>query len=116
MPVIYSDKNALWRIVFSLLMLFTATQAQAKCGSVDYSWGAEALARQHDFMVTMMMYVLYVIYAVASIVVVYSSVQIYIKMNMGADGIRNQIMTVVGACLFLIGASIVFPAFFGYEL
>lgn len=29
----------------------------AKCGGVDYSWGAEALALMHDFVVTMMLYV-----------------------------------------------------------
>lgn len=31
--------------------------ALAKSGSVDYSWGADALASMHDFVVTMMMYV-----------------------------------------------------------
>ena len=29
----------------------------AKSGSVNYSWGADALASMHDFVVTMMMYV-----------------------------------------------------------
>lgn len=28
----------------------------AKSGSVNYSWGADALASMHDFVVTMMMY------------------------------------------------------------
>ena len=93
-----------------------ALTASAKCGGVDYSWGADALAMMHDFVVTMMLYVLYILYAVASIVVIYASLQIYIKMNMGEDGIKKEIMMVVGACLFLIGASIVFPAFFGYQI
>lgn len=31
--------------------------ALAKSGSVDYSWGADALASMHDFVVTMMLYV-----------------------------------------------------------
>lgn len=96
--------------------LLWANTASAKCGGVDYSWGADALARQHDFVVTMMLYVLYLIYAIASIVVIYSSLQIYIKMNTGEDGVKKEIMMVVGACLFLIGASIVFPAFFGYRI
>lgn len=102
--------------ILTAVFLIGTNTASAKCGGVDYSWGADALARQHDFVVTMMLYVLYLIYAVASIVVVYSSLQIYIKMNSGEDGIRKDIMTVVGACLFLIGASIVFPAFFGYRI
>lgn len=98
------------------LSLLWANNASAKCGGVDYSWGAEALTRQHDFVVTMMLYVLYLIYAIASIVVIYSSLQIYIKMNTGEDGVKKEIMMVIGACLFLIGASTVFPVFFGYRI
>lgn len=33
--------------------------ASAKCGSVDYTQGADALAMMHDYVVTMMLYVLY---------------------------------------------------------
>ena len=51
----------------------------AKSGSVNYSWGADALAT-------------------------------------GEDGITKSILTLVGACLFLIGAFVVFPAFFGYRI
>lgn len=90
--------------------------ASAKCGSVDYSWGADALALMHDYVVTMMLYVLYLIYAIAAIVAIYSSFQIYVKMNTGEEGIVKDIMMVVGACLFIIGATIVFPAFFGYQV
>lgn len=36
--------------------------ALAKSGSVDYSWGADALASMHDFVVTMMLYVPKVLY------------------------------------------------------
>lgn len=36
--------------------------ALAKSGSVDYSWGADALASMHDFVVTMMLYVPRVLY------------------------------------------------------
>lgn len=31
--------------------------AFAKSGSVNYSWGADALATMHDYVVTMMLYV-----------------------------------------------------------
>lgn len=88
----------------------------AKSGSVNYSWGADALASMHDFVVTMMMYVQYIIYAIAGIPAVISGFQIYLKMNAGEEGIIKQIITLVGACLFIIGASIVLPAFFGYRL
>lgn len=103
------------KILCALCLPFPYTTF-AKSGSVNYSWGADALATMHDFVVTMMLYVLYLIYAIASIVVIYSALQIYIKMNSGEDGVKKEIMMVVGACLFLIGASTVFPAFFGYRI
>ena len=90
--------------------------ALAKSGCVDYSWGADALASMHDFVVTMMLYVLYVCYAVTSVFAVIAALQIYIKMNTGEEGIAKSIVSLLGACLFIIGASIVFPAFFGYRI
>jgi len=64
----------------------------------------------------MMLYIVYLCYAVAGIVVIVSALQIYIKMNTGEEGVKKNIMMLVGACLFLIGATIVFPAFFGYQI
>lgn len=96
--------------------LCTTFSASAKCGGVDYSWGADALALMHDYVVTMMLYVLYILYAIAAIVAIYASLQIYFKMNAGEEGVVKDILMVVGACMFIVGASIVFPAFFGYRI
>lgn len=104
------------RLTGVLLGACAVLPASAKCGGVDYSWGAEALALMHDYVVTMMLYVLYLLYAIAAIVAIYASLQIYVKMNTREEGITREIMMVVGACLFIIGASIVFPAFFGYRV
>ena len=101
-------------ILVLVLLLTFPFSGFAKCGSVDYSQGAEALARMHDYVVTMMLYVLYVLYA--GIAAVISALQIYIKMNMGEDGVMKAILTLIGAILFIIGASIVMPAFFGYKI
>ncbi len=90
--------------------------ALAKCGGVDYSWGADGLARAHDFIITMLLYVVYLSYAIAGIVAVIASLQIYIKMNVGEEGVKKEIMMVVGAILFIIGASIFMPALFGYQI
>ena len=90
--------------------------ASAKCGSVDDTQGADALAMMHDYVVTMMLYVLYLAYAFAAIMAIISALQIYIKMNTGEDGITKSIMTLIGAIIFMISASIVFPAFFGYQI
>lgn len=88
----------------------------AKCGGVDYSWGADGLAKAHDFVITMLLYVVYLSYAIAGIVAVIASLQIYIKMNVGEEGIKKEIMMVVGSILFIIGASIFMPALFGYQI
>ncbi|MBU3814149.1 MAG: DUF4134 domain-containing protein [Candidatus Bacteroides intestinipullorum] len=62
------------------------------------------------------MYVQYICFAVASVVAVISALQIYIKWNTGDDSIVKYIVMLVGACLFFIGATLVFPAFFGYRI
>ena len=92
------------------LLILVPYAAFAKSGSVNYSWGADALATMHDFVVTMMLYVLYICYSIVS------AFQIYIKMNTGEDGIVKSFLSLLGACLFIIGASIVLPAFFGYRI
>ena len=57
--------------------------ASDKSGAVNYSWGADALATMHDFVVTNMMYVLYVCMAIATVFGMVSALQIYFKMNVG---------------------------------
>lgn len=97
--------------ILSALCTLLPCSVFAKSGGVNYSWGADALASMHDYVVTMMLYVQYIIYAVAGGFAVIAAFQIYIKMNTGEDGITKHILTLVGACLFIIGATIVFPAF-----
>ena len=80
MPEINCKKNHLFAILSICVMLFQPMLASAKCGGVDYSWGADALSNAHDFTVTMMLYLLY---AIAAIVGIIGALQIYIKMNTG---------------------------------
>ena len=107
-------------LLLSVLGLLVAQVASAKSGGVDYSWGAGALAKAHDYTVTMMLYVLYVCYAVGSVMAIISALLIYFKMQYHEGevmkNIMTLIMTLIGAVLFIIGASIVFPAFFGYRV
>ena len=98
------------------IMLLMPMSAAAKCGGVDYSWGADALANAHDYAVTMMLYTVYLANAIAAIVVIIGATQIYIKMTTGEGDITKSIMMLVGGCLFMIGAFVVFPAFFGYNI
>lgn len=90
--------------------------AFAKSGSVNYSWGADALATMHDFVVTMMLYVQELCFAIAAVIAIVSGFQIYAKMHAGEDGVLKSMLMLLGACLFFIGASLVFPAFFGYRI
>lgn len=115
MPEISCKHNLLFAIMLIGVMLFQPMLASAKCGGVDYSWGADALSNAHDFTVTMMLYVVYLVYAIAAIVAIIGALQIYIKMNTGEGDVTKSIMMLIGACLFMIGATILFPAFFGYN-
>ena len=65
------------RIPLLMLVWLPAVSAFARCGGVDYSWGADALASMHDYVVTMMLYVVYIVYAVASVVAIVAALQIY---------------------------------------
>jgi hypothetical protein len=88
----------------------------AKCGGVDYSWGADSLALAHDYIVTMMLYVQYLVFVIGAIVAVIGALQIYVRMNTGEGDITKSIMMLCWGCMFLIGASVVLPAFFGYNV
>lgn len=87
-----------------------------RCGGVDYSWGADALSSAHDFAITMLLYIVYLSYAGAGIVGIIGALQIYVKMHTGDGDVTKSVMMLIGACLFLIGATIVFPSFFGYSI
>ena len=116
MSVTIFKNNQLLGVILSGILLSLPVSVSAKCGGVDYSWGADALANAHDYTVTMMLYVVYLSYAVAGLVAIIGALQIYLKMKTGEGDITKSIMMLVGACLFLIGAYILFPAFFGYSI
>jgi len=108
--------NKVKGLFLASVSLLQSASTSAKCGGVDYSWGADALSDAHDYTVTMMLYVVYLSYAIAAIVAVIGSLQIYFKMNTGEGDVTKSILMLVGACLFMIGAYILFPAFFGYNI
>ncbi len=68
-----SRRQRLVPLLLCVLGLLVAQLASAKSGGVDYSWGAGALAKAHDYTVTMMLYVLYVCYAVGSVMAIISA-------------------------------------------
>ena len=116
MSVTIFKNNHLLGVLLSGAFLSLPMSASAKCGGVDYSWGASALSNAHDYTVTMMLCVVYLSYAVAALVAIIGALQIYIKMQTGEGDITKSIMMLIGACLFMIGAYVLFPAFFGYSI
>lgn len=48
--------------ILSALCALLPCSVFAKSGGVNYSWGADALASMHDYVVTMMLYVPKVLY------------------------------------------------------
>ena len=103
-------------LLLTFLGLLVVQAASARAGGVDYSWGASALAKAHDFTVTMMLYVVYVCFAVGMVMSIISALIIYIKINNQEGQVMKNIMTLFGAILFMVGATLVFPAFFGYHI
>ena len=84
-------------------------------GAVDYNMGAEGLYSMTEFLLVMMHYVTLVLYAIATLTAIVNALQIYIKMNNHEGDITKSIMMLAGGILFMIGAMIVMPAFFGYQ-
>lgn len=84
-------------------------------GGVNYSLTAQALAEMTEEVVLTMGYVVGLLYAIASLLAIYNATVIYIKMQAGEEGFTKSVLMLFGAILFLIGATIVMPAFFGYS-
>ena len=104
------------KVKAALMLAAIPSCLSAKCGAVDYSCGADALAKAHDYTVTMMLYIQYMVFAFGSILSVIGALQIFFKMNSGEGDVTKSILMLIGGILFLISAMIVFPAFFGYHI
>lgn len=103
------------KILCSALSLCLTATAQARTGAVNYTQGLDGLRNAVTFVVTMMSYTVDILYAIASIVAILSALKIYIAMQNHETEIKKQIIALVGSILFIIGASIVMPAFFGFR-
>ena len=83
------------------------------CGAVNYGQSAQAL---YNMTVTILIYMYYVngvLYAIASLLSLYSATSIYLKLQYGEEGFTKSVMTLVFSILFLIASTTVMPAFFG---
>ena len=113
------------RLLLFVAVLFSSAHIQAagffiplerfSNGGTNYSLTAQALADMTEEVVLAMGYVVGLLYVLATIVGLYNSIVIYVKLQYGEDGLLKSVLMLFGALLFLISATIVLPAFFGYE-
>lgn len=96
-------------------MLFLAQPLMATCGTTDYSGNSGRLYNMVVFILTCCSAVLYLLYAIAALLSIYSATSIYIKMQTGEEGFTKSIIVLVGSCIFLLVATIVLPSFFGFQ-
>lgn len=101
-------------LTVSLLVAFTLS-ASADCGSTDYSGSMGRLYDMVVYVLNMCVFAMHLMYAIASVLAIYSATSIYIKLQAGEDGFVKSVLVLVGSCLFLVGATIVLPAFFGFN-
>ncbi len=114
------NKTIYKRFVLLLSALLTVGSVSAEDaveisnGGVNYSLTAQALADLTEEVMLTAGYVVGLLYAIASLLAIYNATIIYIKMQGGEEGFTKSVLMLLGAILFLIGATIVMPAFFGY--
>lgn len=100
----------------ALVLPFGSTYATViSDGGVNYSLTTSALSHMTTEVILTMGYVVGLLYAIASLLAIYNATVIYIKLNAGEEGFTKSVMMLVGAIMFLIGATIILPAFFGYQ-
>lgn len=100
---------------FVIILTICTVVCHARCGSVDYTMGADGLANAVYWLILITMNTMDVLYAGAAVVVVISALQIYIRMNTGEGEVTKSIMMLIGGCLFMILAPIVMEGIFGFE-
>ena len=101
------------RYLMVLLFAIVSLSASADCGSTDYSRSMGRLYDMVVYVLNMCVFTMRLMYAVASVLAIYSATSIYIKLQAGEEGFTKSVLVLVVSCLFLVGATIVMPAFFG---
>lgn len=102
---------------FLLLAVLTAyvPSAWADCGTTDYSGSSGRLYNMVVYVTAMCTLTLELLYAIAAILTIYSATSIFIKLQAGEEGFTKSIIVLVGSCLYMLCATIVLPAFFGFS-
>ena len=113
MKTMFHSRPQAVRLTLLILILSCSLKMSAMCGAVDYDDGASALHDCAQWVLTMMQYVVYLLYAIASLLTLYNATVIYIKLNTGEEGLLKPVLVLFGSILFLIASTTLMPAFFG---
>lgn len=117
---IFIKGKRLWAVTALLLatlpILAGDPEHWAGYGTVDYSWHSQALESARNYAIAVLIGSIGILYAGCAVLSIVSALQIYIKMNTGEGEIQKSILYLVGGILFMISATWVLPAFFGYDL
>ena len=90
------------------------SRSNNRCGAVDYSWDLDGLSSMVMFVTRIMTAVLGIVYSIGAILSIVSATNIYVKMNTGEEGFTKNVIMLIGAIIFMLTATIVLPAFFGW--
>ena len=102
-------------LALALLMLLCSQVAMANCGTTDYSGNTGRLYDMVTYVLTMCSYVAQLMYAIATLLSLYSATNIYIKMQTGEEGFTKSGIILIGSLIFLCVSTVVFPSFFGFH-
>jgi hypothetical protein len=102
-------------LLFSAPLFADSGINDSGCGVTNYSGGSGML---YDMAVTiggMMLFTLELCNAIAALLAIYSATIVYLKMIHGEEGVLKSIIMLIGACIFMIAATIIMPSFFGWQ-
>ena len=97
----------------ALMLLCGTIVTYAQNAAGDYTAGTDALATVTEEIAKYVPFVVKLCYAIAGVVAVVGAISVYIAMNNEEQDVKNKIMMVVGACIFLVAAAQALPLFFG---
>ena len=106
------------RLTLVMLMCLCVTPGFAAWvadGGTYYDLGAGALWYMTTTIVQILGYYVTTMYILSSLFAIYNTVVIITKMQLGEQGFSKSVLMLVGSILFVLGATILLPALFGYS-
>lgn len=94
------------KVMMFSFMLLSGMVAKAQNSAGDYSAGTSALSTVADEIAKYVPIMVKLCYAIAGVVAIVGAISVYIAMNNEEQDVKKKIMMVVGACIFLIAASV----------